>query len=194
MIVKTTSISLLERLQSSPRESDWNRLQEIYLPLIRKWLGRVPRLGEDAGDLSQEVLIVVIREIPNFERQREGSFRAWLRVVTVNRLRSHRKQKLRRPSVGFDPTDTFIDQLADPNGDLAKEWDREHDRHVFQQLLTIVRPDFGTSTWLIFQQFALDGLPAAKVAENFGVTENAVIQAKARILRRLRQEAGAFLD
>src|ERR1700734_613164 len=74
--LKTTSISLLERLQCSPRESDWDRLQGIYLPLIRRWLGRVPGLGGDADDLSQEVLIVVIREIPQFDRQREGSFRA----------------------------------------------------------------------------------------------------------------------
>jgi RNA polymerase sigma-70 factor (ECF subfamily) len=193
--LKTTSVSLLQRLQAvRPDEIDWHRLQEIYQPLIRQWLGRVPGLADEANDLAQEVFIVVVREIPQFERQREGSFRAWLRLVTVNRLRTHRKQKRRRPAVGFDPTDTFIDHLADPNGDLAKEWDREHDRHVFQQLLKVVRPDFGTSTWLIFQQFALDGLPAATVAENFGVTVNAVIQAKARILKRLRQEAGAFLD
>ena len=27
----------------------------------------------------------VVQKIPAFQRQREGSFRAWLRVVTVNR-------------------------------------------------------------------------------------------------------------
>jgi RNA polymerase sigma-70 factor, ECF subfamily len=193
--LKTTSVSLLERLRASkPEESDWRRLHSIYLPLIQRWLGRIPGLSHEADDLAQDVLLVVVREIPQFERQREGSFRAWLRLVTVNRLRTHRKQKRRRPTGGSDPTDTLIDQLADPSGDLAKEWDREHDRHVFQQLLTIVRPDFGTSTWVVFQQFALDGLSAATVAANCGVTVNAVIQAKARILRRLRQEAGAFLD
>jgi RNA polymerase sigma-70 factor (ECF subfamily) len=193
--LKTTSISLLERLQAArPDETDWHRLQDIYLPLIRQWLCRVPCLGDEASDLAQEVLIVVVREIPRFERQRAGSFRAWLRQVTVNRLRTHRKQRLRRPGVGLDPADGFIDRLADPNGDLAREWDLEHDRHVFQKLLTIVRPDFGPSTWKVFQQFALDGLPAAEVAADLGLSVNAVIQAKARILKRLRQEAGELLD
>jgi RNA polymerase sigma-70 factor, ECF subfamily len=193
--LKTTSVSLLERLRAAkPAESDWRRLHSIYLPLIRYWLGRIPNFSDDAEDLAQDVLVVLVREIPQFERHREGSFRAWLRLVTVNRLRTYRKQKRRRAPIGFDPTDTFIDQLADPTGDLAKEWDREHDRHVFDQLLAIVRPDFSAATWLIFQQFALEGFPAATVAANCGVTVNAVIQAKARILRRLREEAGAFLD
>jgi RNA polymerase sigma-70 factor (ECF subfamily) len=191
--LKTTSISLLERLQSSPEESDWRRLQEIYLPLICKWFGRVPGLGDDAMDLAQEVFVVVIREIPQFRRQREGSFRAWLRLVTVNRLRSCRK-KIRRRGIAVDPIDAFASRLADANSDLAREWDREHDRHVVDKLLAIVRPDFGAPTWRMFEKFAIDGRPAAEVAAKFDVSVNAVIQAKARILRRLRHEAGAFLE
>ena len=38
-----TSVSLLDRLKvARPDASDWNRLQGIYLPLISRWLGRVP--------------------------------------------------------------------------------------------------------------------------------------------------------
>ena len=81
-----TSISLLDRLKAArPESSDWNRLQGVYLPLIQAWLGRVPGLGDEAADLVQEVLFVVFREVPRFDRQREGSFRAWLRQVTVNK-------------------------------------------------------------------------------------------------------------
>ena len=194
--MKTTSVSLLERLRAArPEESDWRRLHSIYLPLIRRWLGRVPGLGDEADDLAQEVLIVVVREIPQFQRQRLGSFRAWLRLITVNRLRTHRKRRMRRrPSVGFDATEQFVDQLADSNGDLARQWDLEHDRHVFENLLAIVRPKFEAKTWEAFQRFALDGIPAAQVAAELGTTENAVLQAKSRILKRLRHEAGELLD
>ena len=81
-----TSLSLLDRLKSArPSAPDWGRLQEIYLPLIRRWLGRVPGLGDETADLSQEVFLVVVRELPRFQRRREGSFRAWLR-------KSHREQ------------------------------------------------------------------------------------------------------
>jgi RNA polymerase sigma-70 factor, ECF subfamily len=192
--MKTTSVSLLERLKTaSPDKSDWLRLHEIYLPLIRRWLGRVPGLGDEAADLAQEVLVVVVREIPRFERQREGSFRAWLRQVTVNKVRNHCRKRQRRPVVGLDLTDGFLDRLDEPDGDLVREWDLDHDRQVFQKLLTVVQPDFSPKTWEAFRRFAIDGLPADGVAQELGLTENAVLQAKSRILKRLREEAGELL-
>jgi RNA polymerase sigma-70 factor (ECF subfamily) len=193
-LLKTTSVSLLERLQAVSAEADWQRLQEIYLPLICHWLARIPGLKDDAADLAQEVFVVLIREIPSFRRQREGSFRTWLRQVTINRVRSHSKRQDRRPMAGFDPADRFLEQLADPKGDLAQEWDREHDRHVFEKLLGIVQPGFGPKTWQAFQRFAIQGIPAAQVASELQMTENAVLLAKSRILKRLRLEAGELLD
>ncbi len=81
-----TSVSLLDRLKAArPDATDWQRLQGIYLPLIQRWLRRVPGLGDEADDLAQEVFLVVVRELPRFERRREGSFRAWLRNITVNK-------------------------------------------------------------------------------------------------------------
>ncbi len=192
--MNSTSVSLLDRLKAArPDASDWNRLQRIYLPLISRWLGRVPGRGVEADDLAQEVFIVVIRELPRFERQREGSFRAWLRRVTVNRVRTHRKRRHKRPAVGLDPAEQFLESLADLNGDLAREWDQDHDRQVFAKLLGIVQPDFSPATWEAFRRFAVDGLPAARVAEEIKLSVNAVIQAKARILKRLREEAGELL-
>ena len=189
-----TSVSLLDRLKSArPDASDWDRLEDLYRPLILGWLGRVPGLGGEAEDLAQEVLVTLVREIPRFDRLREGSFRAWLRQVAVNQVRTWRKQRRRRPSVGLDPADGFLDRLADPAGDLAREWDQEHDRHVTRKLLAAVRPDFSPTTWEAFRKFALDGLPAAVVAGELGISENAVIQSKSRILKRLREEAGELL-
>ena len=54
--MNSTSVSLLDRLKAArPDASDWNRLQGIYLPLIRRWLARVPGLGVEADDLREEV-------------------------------------------------------------------------------------------------------------------------------------------
>jgi RNA polymerase sigma-70 factor (ECF subfamily) len=192
--VNPTSLSLLDRLKGArPDASDWNHLQGIYLPLIQRWLERVPGLGDEAADLAQEVLVVVVRAIPRFDRQREGSFRAWLRQVTVNRVRTYRRKRQRRPLAGLDAADGFLQRLSDPNGDLAREWDRDHDQHVVEKLLAVVRPDFSPKTWEAFQRFGVDGEPAARVALEVGLSENAVILAKSRVLKRLRQEAGDLL-
>jgi RNA polymerase sigma-70 factor (ECF subfamily) len=189
-----TSLSLLDRLKAArPESSDWKRLQGVYLPLIQRWLGRVPGLGDESADLAQEVLVVVFREVPRFDRQREGSFRAWLRQVTVNKVRNYRRKRRRRPVVGLDPADGFLERLSDPNGDLAREWDRDHDRHVVEKLLAVVQPDFNPSTWEAFRRFGVDGVPAGEVARELGLSENAVILSKSRVLKRLREEAGDLL-
>ena len=189
-----TSVSLLDRLKAArPDASDWERLQGIYAPLIRRWLGRVPGLGDEADDLAQEVLVIVVREIPRFDRQREGSFRTWLRQVTVNRVRNYRRKVHRRPAVGLDPADGFLDRLADPHDDLARRWDREHDTHVVEMILSAVQADFTPSTWEAFRRFAVDGVPARQVGIDLGISENAVILAKSRVLKRLRAEAGDLL-
>ena len=55
----------------------------------------------------QAVSLVVIRELPRFQRRREGSFRAWLRKVTVNQVRTHaiapeQSIDVRRADIGAD--------------------------------------------------------------------------------------------
>jgi RNA polymerase sigma-70 factor (ECF subfamily) len=166
----------------------------MYRPLIRGWIGRIPGLGNEVDDVTQEVLLALVRELPRFDRRREGSFRAWLRQVTVNRVRVHRRVRYRQPAALGDQTDGFLDRMVDSSSDLAKKLDEEHDKHVCDALKSAVRADFNDSTWDAFQQFAVEGRPAALVARDLGLTVNAVVKAKARVLGRLREEAGGLLE
>jgi RNA polymerase sigma-70 factor (ECF subfamily) len=187
---------LLDRLKRArPGSAEWQRLHDIYLPLIRSWLARVPGLGDEADDLSQEILLVLFRELPAFERRRDGAFRAWLRQITVNRVRAFHRARRRRPRAGLGPeAEHLLTRLADPTSELARQWDQDHDKHVIHKLLAIVQADFEAGTWRAFTRFALDGQPAAQVAGELGMTESAVVKAKSRILKRLREEAGELLD
>ena len=193
--MNTTSLSLLERLKSaSPSADDWRRLQEVYLPLVHHQLAAVSGLRDEADDLAQEVLIVLVRELPTFERQRRGSFRAWLRQITVNWVRTYCEGRRKVPGAGLgEDAERALAQLEDPDSDLAHEWDRQHDRHVVQKLLAVVRADFDPKTWQAFTRFALDEAPAADVARELEMSEGAVVQAKSRVLKRLREEAGDLM-
>jgi RNA polymerase sigma-70 factor, ECF subfamily len=191
-----TSLSLLERLQQAGSDHpDWQQLDYLYRPLIRSWLTRVPGMASEVEDLTQEVLLVLFRELPRFQRRRDGAFRAWLRQITVNRVRGCLDIRRRRPRLAAraDDTDAFLHQLADPDGDLSRQWDDDHDRHVFGKLLAIVRQDFQPQNWEAFIRFALEGRPAAEVAGELSMTEDAVLKAKFRILKRLREEATGLL-
>src|SRR6516164_247108 len=98
-----TSVSLLERLRERPDGEAWQRLVAIYTPLLKQWLGRYGLQASDADDLTQEVLAVVVREMPRFEHnQRAGAFRRWLRTILVHRLRGFWRARQARPTATGD--------------------------------------------------------------------------------------------
>jgi RNA polymerase sigma-70 factor (ECF subfamily) len=194
--VNTTSLSLLDRLKhAKPDAAERHRLHEIYRPLIRHWLSCLPGLRDEIEDLTQDILVVVFRKLPGFERQRHGSFRAWLRQITVHRMLSFCKTRRKQARAdGSSTIEQLLTQLGDSNSKLARQWDRDHDKHVFDKLLTLVQPDFAPATWQAFTRFALDNQSAARVAKELGMSESAVVQAKSRVLKRLREEAGDLMD
>jgi RNA polymerase sigma-70 factor (ECF subfamily) len=61
-----TSVSLLDGLRLQPSADGWSRLVGFYTPLIRCWLGRQGVGSADVDDLTQDVLAVVVRELPHF--------------------------------------------------------------------------------------------------------------------------------
>lgn len=188
----TTSASLLDRLRREPDPAAWERLVRIYEPFIRRWLAD-PGLAADADDLAQDVMAVLVRELPQFERRRLGSFRAWLRMIVVNRVREHHRRRRERPEGGSDAADRLA-KLTDPDSGLSRQWDAEHDAHVAHKLLESLEPEFTSPTWAAFRRQVVDGQPASAVAADLDTTVNAVLLAKSRVLRRLREEAAGLLE
>ena len=191
-----TSASLLDRLRHDPQSPEWERLVRIYTPFVRGWLRRQSAPESDAEDLVQEVMAVVVRRLPEFEHNRRtGAFRTWLRSITVNSLHDFWRRKKKAPNaIGGSDFAAALGELADPRSNLSQAWDREHDLHVTRQLLEQLRPEFEAATWKAFQRFAIDGVSAAEVAQELGISSNAVFIAKSRVLSRLRQEAAGLIE
>jgi len=168
------------------------------MPLIRGWARRTAPSSQDTDldDVVQEVLAVVVRRLPDFQRQpRAGAFRHWLRSITVNCLRDFwRSQRSRPRATGDSEFAQMLNQLEDPNSGMSQEWDREHNNHVMRQLLETVRPHFQATTWKAFTRVALDSASPEAVAAELGITVNAVFIAKSRVLTRLRQEGEGLID
>lgn len=188
-----TPLSLLDRLRSTPDDQpSWRRLTSLYSPLIRRWLLQHDTPEADADDLTQDVLIVLAREIARFDHNgRTGAFRHWVRTITANRLKDHWRS---RRSGALNGLDDRLAQLEDPDSELSRHWDREHDEFIVQRLLQLIQPEFAPSTWKSFQLLVIDGLPAADVAARLGLSVNAIQIAKSRVLRRLRQEGRGLID
>ena len=188
----TTPLSLLERLRTDRNDDSWRRFVAIY----DSWLERIMRKAgiaeTDVDDLRQEVLAVVFQELPRFEHNgRPGAFRSWMRSIVMHRVLGYwrSRQSAARQSESFS-----WQALDDPTAALEEYWDQEHDRHVMGELLKLAESSFSRSTWLAFRRQALDGLRAAAVAAELGMTVNAALLAKSRVMARLRREGRLLLD
>jgi DNA-directed RNA polymerase specialized sigma24 family protein len=85
-----TPHSLLERLRLQPDAVSWKRLVDLYSPFIQSWLRQQRVPSADVDDQVQEVLAVVVREIPAFQHNdQQGAFRRWLGTIAHTRLRGY---------------------------------------------------------------------------------------------------------
>jgi RNA polymerase sigma-70 factor (ECF subfamily) len=188
-----TSASLLERVRQRSDEADWRRLVELYTPLLRTWVGRHVPQPDDVNDIVQQVFTVLVARLPEFVHSgRPGAFRHWLRRITANHLRNFWRS--RRPVAAQAEVDAVLAQLEDPASDPSRHWDQEHDAHVAARLLEYVEPEFRPATWQAFRRLVLDGAAPQAVAAELGLSVNAVLIAKSRVLRRLHEEARGLLE
>lgn len=190
-----TSVSLLERIAAHNLDDDWQRLLAIYRPFIDSHVRQYPQLRDEADDIVQNICLVLMRELPTFQRERTGSFRKWFRQVTVNQLRvESRRQRARPiPSSVLAELDIAFEQLLDPTSEASRRWDDAHDQEVLRRVIDIVQRETNPIHWQAFQLHVLDGLPAADVAQTMGITLNVVQLAKSRIKQRMQVEMKGLL-
>lgn len=191
-----TSLTLLQSIKKSGDRESWELLNELYSPLIRRWLKKCDIRLADEDDLLQEVFLTVVEKISTFERgEHEGSFRSWLKKISVNCFRNYyRKKSNRNQAAGGSDIDLFIQQLEDPESSLSQVWNDEHQRSVFQYLVKVVRPKFSEETWQAFHDTSVLGRPTKDVAEEIGTTVGAIHTAKSRVLAELRRLGQGLLE
>jgi RNA polymerase sigma factor (sigma-70 family) len=191
-----TSASFLERLCDRDDTVAWARMVDLYSPMIRAWLGRYRLPESDIDDISQTVLSSVVANLHQFRHNgRVGAFRNWLRTITVNSLR----QKLRLDRKRLDTSGgrellAGLNQLEDPASDLRQVWDQAHDAHVLRTLTALAEPEFEAKTWQAFRLQVFDEAHPGSVAAQLGMTVNAAVIAKSRVLKRLRELGRGVID
>jgi RNA polymerase sigma-70 factor (ECF subfamily) len=133
--------------------------------------------------------------VAEFDRRRLGAFRAWLRTILANRVLDYfRGRAGQAVATGGSAGIEQLEELADPDSPLSRIWNRDHDEHVAARAIERVRVDFTPATWEAFARQVLEGRPAGEVAAELGVTRNAALVAKSRVLHRLREELAGFVD
>ena len=185
-----TPASLLERLKRLEDREAWERFVRLYAPLMSRWAQGLGLSESAASDLVQDVFLVLVQKLPEFQYDRSGCFRAWLKTVTLNKWRErHRRERL-EPTC---PGEICLPEAQAPDGVKALE-EADDRRLLVLRAMEMVRGDFEELTWNAWREHVGRGRAAKEVAAELGMSPNAVYLAKARVLRRLRQELEGLLD
>lgn len=184
-----TPASLLERLRQPTAGDAWERFVRLYTPLIYSWARTAGLQAADAADLVQDVLTALLQALPGFDYDRQQSFRAWLRTVTLNKWRDRCRRLAARPAGPL----AHPEAVPEPDGpDSFVEV--EYRQQLVARALEIMQAEFQPATWKACWEFVVNSRPAADVARELHISENAVYIAKSRVLRRLREELQGLLE
>ena len=187
--MNTTSVSLLERLRQPGEQDAWHRFVHLYTPLLFHWARDVGLDQNDAADLVQDVLLLLMKKLPEFAYDADRSFRGWLRTLTLNKWRElQRRKKVSEVGIAAD----LLDRAAPDPADAFAE--TEYREHLVRRALQLMQAEFEPTTWQACWEFVVSGRSAAEIARELGLSVAVVYSAKYRVLRRLRQELEGLLD
>jgi len=184
----TTRSSLLFRLQSTRDDDAWAQFVRLYAPLIYAYARRNGLQDADSADLTQDVLRAIMTAADRLgEIHRQGSLRSWLFTVAHHKVYD---AQVRARRLGRGTGDSGMLSLLAAQPDRAEHgsWEREYRQRLFAWAADRVREDSSVKAWQAFAQTAIDGRPAAEVAQGLGMTVAAVYLAKSRVMARLKEQ------
>lgn len=193
---ETTNHSLIDLVKHGDAEA-WETFMKIYEPLVAYWCRCARLSAADTDDVCQNTFASVHQSIGSFEKRTpDDTFRGWLRRITQKRTADFYRRKSNEvsPLQGDDPQ-SFLAQLSEPEPPPENDPEsRKVSREVFRQALEAIRNKVEERTWLAFWRTTVDEQPAPDIADELGMTGDAVRKAKSRMKNRLRLELGPLFN
>lgn len=191
-----TPLSLLDRARAQDQFA-WSRVVHLYSPLVYRWCRAAGLQPADADDVGQQVFAAVARNLRAFRRDRPGdTFRGWLHTITHHRLCDHARERTRHAT--FQPGSKWEATVAapsEPNSVCSAAFaPKEEERLLFRRALDLLRAEFKETTWRAFVLVIVEQRAPSDVADEVGISLDAVYTAKSRVLKRLREEFADLVD
>jgi RNA polymerase sigma-70 factor, ECF subfamily len=174
----------------------WQELVDRYSWLIARWCRQQGLSNDDTPDVLQAVLLRVLQHVGDFEKDgNTAAFRRWLRAVTRSQVAEYRRNAARQPrGDGGSSAQRRILAVAQKGSSLAVSPRLETLLERFWQLVDRLEDTFEPTTWQAFWLTTFENLNSVEAAQDLGITPAAVRLAKARVLRRIREEDASLAD
>ena len=191
----STSVSLLQRIKRDENQA-WESFVDLYAPLIYARCRRRWKLSaHESESIGQEVFASVARKIKDFQRERTGSFRKWIRVITDNKCKDYmRRQNVVVPAGGSEAQKFLANVPDELDGCLESEEDTTERAILMRQAMSAVENEFSQRDWQLFWDVTVENKQRQDVASCLGVSDNVVYLAISRIKKRLREIYVGLID
>ena len=193
----STSNSLLLRACGGDSIA-WQRVVQIYGPLVYSWARKTGLQPQDAADVTQDTFLAISTKLAQFRLDRPGAtFRGWLRTITRNKAADLVRERFGKPvvrggTVNLKAIEALLDDADSPNVSSSATDsvdDDKRDKHaVMRRIMSILRGSFEKNTWQAFWRVVVDSCSPDDVAMELGMSRWSVYKARARVLQRLRDE------
>jgi len=158
-----------------------------YAPRVYNLARRMLSSHADAEDVTQDVLLQVVRKLPSFRG--ESAFPTWLHRVTVNTAIAHRRKRAVRDE-HRDKSRTLDMVLEDAPAGPVRRWsigpeeaalDRET-QELIERAIAELPEDYRD----VFVLSDVEGVPNAEIGEMLGLSLPAVKSRLHRARQKLR--------
>jgi RNA polymerase sigma-70 factor (ECF subfamily) len=165
------------------------QIYHAYAPRVYNMARRMVRTDADAEDVTQDVLLKVVRELPRFRG--ESALPTWLHRVTLNTAISHRRKRaVRDQRRSRDPFDVVLADEPAPESRWGGDWApetplvRRETRNLIERAIADLPPIYRT----VFVLADMEELPNAVISQQLGLSLPA-IKSRLHRARQLLREA-----
>jgi RNA polymerase sigma-70 factor (ECF subfamily) len=178
----------LEPLSSLPLSAE--QVYHDYAPRVYNMARRMVRSDVDAEDVTQDVLLQVVRKLPTFRG--DSAFPTWLHRVTVNAALSHRRKRaVREERRAEAPFEAYVEDGSTEDsgrsrsvGPDAQALARERRKQIERAIAAL--PEVYRKVFLLAD---VEGQPNADIADAMRLSLSAV---KSRLYRARQLMRGAL--
>ena len=172
-MIKYTDQQILDSLKK--RESRVvSFIAKKYLPMIEHVLREMELEDEEAEDILQEALIIIIRKVDEGDFKLTAKFSTYLYAICKNLIELKRRRKVIESKHLLKKAETSYEE------NFSEEYDRKYQYKIYKHYFS----KLGSSCQNILNLFWLD-MPMKEIAAKIGSTEGYVRKKKHECKKRL---------
>ena len=188
-----TSPSLIARVKDLTDAESWREFYQFYQPLLMRYLRHLEMNEDTAHDVVQDVFVRLLHALPSFELSHtRGRFRSYLWKLTYSVL----VDRARRVKVRQHAEEGWVLRFKISNESESRKLEQELDAieqaRFLELALSRVRSVASEKAWRCFEERLLQDRPAAAIADELGISSNAVFVYASRVLKMVRHQCTAL--